>query len=102
MEIDTVYRIYKVHLGPTDSGEYLEVTCRGLPVLTEEFSEHSLAELNEEVYRTGIADRSVLLPKTLGGASVGLLMGITSTKTDSVLEYTLPNGLGLYRSPFKD
>ena len=28
MEIDTVYGVYKVHLGPTDSGEYLEVTCR--------------------------------------------------------------------------
>ena len=29
-------------------------------------------------------------------------MGITSTKTDPVLVYTLPNGLGIYRSPFKD
>ena len=29
MEIDTVYGIYKVHLGPTDSVEYLVVTCRG-------------------------------------------------------------------------
>ena len=66
------------------------------------FSEHSLAELNEEVYRTGIVDWSGLLPRTLGGGSVGLLMGITSTKTDPVLEYTLPNGLGLYRSPFRD
>ena len=102
MEIDTVYGVYKVHLGPTDSGEYLEVTCRGLPVLTERFSEHSLADLNEEVYRSGIVDRSVQLPRTLGGASVGLLMGITSTKTDPVLVYSLPNGLGIYRSPFKD
>ena len=59
MEIDTVYGVYKVHLGPTDSGEYLEVTCRGLPVLTEKFSEHSLAELNEEVYQSSIVDRSV-------------------------------------------
>ena len=90
MEIDTVYGIYKVHLGPTDSGEYLEVTCRGLPILTEGFSEHSLAELNKEVYQTGIIDRSVLLPRILGGASVGILMGITSTKTDPVLEYLSP------------
>ena len=96
MEIDTVNGVYKVLLGPTDSGEYLEITCRGLPVLTEEFSEHSLAELNEEFYQTGIVDWSVLLPRTLGGASVGLLMGITSTKTDPLLKYTLPNGLGIY------
>ena len=63
MEIDTVHGVYKVHLGPTDSGEYLEVTCRGLPILMETFSEHSLAELNEEVYRSGIVDRSVQLPR---------------------------------------
>ena len=61
-----MYGVYKVHLGPTDSGEYLEVTCRGLPVLTEKFSEHSLADLNEEVYRSGIVDRRVQLPRTLG------------------------------------
>ena len=29
-------------------------------------------------------------------------MGITSTKTDPLLKYTLPNGLGIYRTPFKD
>ena len=55
----------------------MENICRGLLVLTEKFSEHSLDELNEEVYQTGIVDRSVILPRTLGGASVGLLMGIT-------------------------
>ena len=33
---------------------------------------------------------------------MGLLMRITSTKTDPVLVYTLPNGLGIYKSPFKD
>ena len=33
---------------------------------------------------------------------MGLLMGITSIKTDPVLVYSLPNGLGIYRSPFKD
>ena len=59
-------------LGPNADGEYLEVTCRGLPVLTDEFSEHSLEDLNEEVYQLGIVSRSVPLPKTLGGACVGL------------------------------
>ena len=38
------------------------------------------------------------LPKILGGAAVGLLMGITSTRTDPVLIYTLPSGLGIYRT----
>ena len=58
--------------------------------------------INEEVYQLGIVSRSVPLPKTLGGASVGLLMGRNTTKTDPVLEYTLPGRLGIYRTPFKD
>ena len=40
LEIDTVYGVYKVSLGPNTDGEYTEITCRGLPVLTEQFSEH--------------------------------------------------------------
>ena len=47
LEIDTVYGIYKVSLGPSTTGEYTEITCRGLPVLPEHFPEHSLEELNE-------------------------------------------------------
>ena len=50
----------------------------------------------------GIVDRSEPQPKTLGGAAVGLLMGITTTKTNPVLVHTLPNGLGIfYRTAIK-
>ena len=84
----TEYKIYK-------EGEYLKITCRGLPVLTETFSEHYLEELNEEVYWMGVISKDELLPRTLGGAAVGLLMEITSTKTGPVLVHTLPNGLGI-------
>ena len=102
LEIDTVYGVYRVSLGPNEEGEYLEITCIGLPVLTEQFSEHFLEEFNKEVYRMGVVSRAEPLPKTLGGASVGLLMGITSTKTDPVLVHTFSNGLGNYRTPFID
>ena len=71
-------------------------------MLTETFSEHSLEELNEKVYWMGVISRDELLPRSLGGAVVGLLMGIASTKTDSVLVHTLHNGLGIYRTPFID
>ena len=94
LEIDTVYGICKVLIGPSTTGEYTEITCRGLSVLTEHFPEHSLEELDEEVYNARIVDRSVPLPKKLGGVEVGLLLGITSTRIDPVLVHTLPNGLG--------
>ena len=87
---------------PNVDEEYTEITYRGLPVLTWQFSEHSLEELNEEVYNMGIVDWREPLPKKLGGATVGLLMGITTTRTDSVLIHTLPNGLGIYRTAFID
>lgn len=54
LEIDTVYGTYKVSLGPNSEGEFLEITCRGLPVLTEQFSEHLLEDLNKEVYQMGV------------------------------------------------
>ena len=47
LEIDTVYGVYKVCLGPNAEGDYMEIFCRGLPVLMERFSEYSLEELNE-------------------------------------------------------
>ena len=90
LEIDTVFGVYKVSLGPSITGEYFEKICRGLPVLTEKFSEHSLEDLNEEVYRLGVLPRDVPLSKVLGGDTVGLLMEITNTKTDPVLIHTLP------------
>ena len=102
LEIDTVYGVYKVSFGPSTAREYTEVTCRGLPVLMEHFPEHSPEELNEEVYNAGIVDRSEPLPKKEGRAEVGLLLGITSTRIDPVLVHTLPNGLGIYRTPFVD
>ena len=54
------------------------------------------------MYNLGIVDRSEPLPKKLGRAAVGLLLGITTTRTDPVLVHTLPNGLGIYRTPFID
>ena len=96
LELDTVYGIYKVSLGPNADGEFFKILCRGLPVLTKKFSKHSLEDLNKEVYQMGIIDRDIPLPKILGGAAVGLLIGITSTRTDPVLVHTLPCSLGIY------
>ena len=80
MEIHMVYGIYRVPLRPTADREYLEVTCRGLPLLTDWFTEHSLYELNEEVYKLGAFSRDVPLPRVLGRSSLGLLICITCTR----------------------
>lgn len=66
----------------------------------EWFTEHTMEDPSEEVYQMGIISWSVPLLRTIGGASVGLLRGITSTKTDPVLLSMLPKGLGIYRTLF--
>ena len=43
-----------------------------------------------------------ILPKTVGGTKVHLLLGIKNTRIQPVLIKVLPSGVGVYLSPFKD
>ena len=43
-----------------------------------------------------------VLPKTVGGTKVHLLIGIKNTRLQPTLLKVLPSGVGVYLSPFKD
>ena len=43
-----------------------------------------------------------VLPETVGGTEVHLLLGIKNTRIQPVLIRVLPSGMGVYLSPFKD
>ena len=43
-----------------------------------------------------------ILPETLRGTKVHLLLGIKNTRIQPVLIRVLPSGVGVYLSPFKD
>ena len=43
-----------------------------------------------------------MLPKTVGGTKVHLLLGVKNTLIQPVLIRVLPSGVGVYLSPFKD
>ena len=44
----------------------------------------------------------MILPKTVGGWELHLLLGIKNTLLDPVLLRILPSGVGVYLSPFTD
>ena len=52
--------------------------------------------------QTNLTEKSYILPKTVGGTKVHLLLGVKNTRTQPVLIKVLPSGVGEYLSPFKD
>ena len=50
----------------------------------------------------GESEKENILPKTVEGSKVHLLLNIKNTKIQLVLIKVLPSGVGVYLSPFKD
>ena len=89
-------------MGPTETGEYLEVICQGITRVTGGFSRYPLEDINKEMLSSGFMGNNIVLPEYIGGDRVGLLIGLKSIQTDPVLMFCLPSGLGVYKSPFLD
>ena len=71
--------------------------------VTSEFQRYDLGEINLECLKhASDGEKENILPKTVGGSKVHLLLGIKNTKIQSVLIKVLPSGVGVYLSPFKD
>ena len=71
--------------------------------VTAEFHRYDLEEINLEYLKYASEDeKENILPKTIGGSKVHLLLGIKNTKIQPVLIKVLPSGVGVYLSPFKD
>ena len=90
-EVGTEYGTYRTVLGPTEGGEYLEITCQGITRVTGGFSEYPLEEINKEITAIGAMGGNTRLPEYIGGDRVGLLIGLKSIKTDPVLIFCLPS-----------
>ena len=71
--------------------------------LTVEFPKYDLEEINVEFLEdASIEEKNYILPKSVGGSKVHLLLGIKNTKVQPVLLKVLTSGVGVYLSPFKD
>ena len=66
--MDTEYCVYKMTLGPTTDGEYLQMTCQRIQSLAKEFIKYQLDEVNRELRGTVIVLRNVSFNPILLGA----------------------------------
>ena len=67
------YGIFRFNLGPGDEDKYHEITT--------EFQKYDLEEINLEYLKyAGEGEKETILPKTVGGSKVHLLLGIKNTK----------------------
>ena len=97
------YGTFRFNLGPGGDEEYHEIICAGMNSVTTEFEKYDLSEICEEFRENAEpGEENTILPKTVGGSEVQLLLGIKNTHLDPVLIKRLPSGVGVYLSPFKD
>ena len=100
-QIWTEYGKYKMMIGPTTVGEYHEITAQGISHVTDSFPYYDLKEVNEELNRSGYLPRFDL-PKYIGGDRVKLLIGLKDPELEPQWLFSLPSGIGVYKSTLTD
>ena len=100
----TEYGLYQMYLGPTDNGEIFEIQAQGMPKITADFPEFDLSSVNKELrsFKDSHLKDKEKLPKKIGGAPSHLLIGIKTVSLEPELLFTLPSGIGVYRSKIRD
>ena len=102
-QVESEFGKFRFNLGPGDNDKYHEITAVGMNELSTEFHKYGLEEINLEYLKyASDGEKEHILPKTVGGSKVHLLLGIKNTKIQPVLIKVLPSGVGVYLSPFED
>jgi hypothetical protein len=94
------YRQFSAILGPDVNGNIHDIECQAVDQITGTFPTFRLDDIITEAKAT-IGSHHVF-PQEIGGAPVKLLIGIRSTQLAPVLKFTLPSGLCVYESKFRD
>ena len=80
-----------------------EISCVGMDYVTSKFNKYDLSEICSKYISQSDPNHSVPpLPKYVWGSEVHLLLGIKNTNLDQNWIKTLPSGLVVYQSVFKD
>ena len=101
-KIWTDYGMYEMYLGPTEDGKYFEIVAQGISAVTGVFPKYNLENVNTEILTATDLPSDTLLPNFTGGDKIGLLLGLKNSLLEPVCVFSLPSGMGLYKSPFKD
>ena len=98
----TEYGSYQLLLGPTASGKYHELVTQGITSITSKIAKYDLSVVNSEAREYTDLPSNTVLPTYVGDCKIGLLIGLKSPELEPTCIFTLPSGIGLYKSPFKD
>jgi hypothetical protein len=94
------YGQFSAILGPDVNGNIHDIECQAVDQITGTFPTFRLDDIITEA-RATIGSHHVF-PQEIGGAPVKLIIGIHSTQLAPVLKFTLPSGLCVYESKFRD
>ena len=102
-ELKLEYGRYWFNLGSGAGGEYRKLSCLGMDSVTSKLNKYDLSEICAEFTSCLDPNQSVPpLPKYVGGSDAHLLIGIKNTNLDPVWIKTLPSGVAVYWSVFRD
>ena len=101
-QIWTEYGQYQLALGPTRAGKFFQLLVQGISSVTGTIPNYDLKEVNEEVVNHTDIGEEAILPSYVGGGKIKLLIGLKNAQIEPVCLFTLPSGLGVYRSQFTD
>ena len=94
---------FRFNLGLGQEGIYHEIRAVGMDNVTSEFAEYDLNEIGKDFISTSTEqEKDYILPKTVGGSRVHLLLGVKNTRIQPVLLLVLSSGVGGFLSQFKD
>jgi hypothetical protein len=94
------YGQYAAILGPDVNGDLHDIECQAVDRITSEFPRFRLKEVIAEA-KPMMGDNQIF-PLETGGGVVRLLIGIRSTQLAPALRMSLPSGLCVYESKFRD
>ncbi len=94
------YGQFSAILGPDVNGNIHAIECQVVDQITGTFPTFRLDDIIMEARATIGAHH--VFPQEIGGAPVKLLIGIRSTQLAPVLKFTLPSGLCVYETKFRD
>ena len=87
---------FRFNLGPGDDEKYHKITAVGIRNVTVGFGQFDLKKIGQEFRATANpAEMKYILPETVGGTKVHLLLGVKNTRTQPVLIRVLPSGIGV-------
>ena len=78
--IRTVYVSFQFNLGPGEDGKYHEITAVGMDNVTSGFGEYNLEVIKEYKEYASSIELEYVLPQSVGGTKVHLLLGIKNTR----------------------